>query len=371
MTSSTTRPTLPMSKTMNRLVIAAVLGVCLYLTFSMGVFNQDILAEKVVAVQVVEGGNPHLPLEDIGGDGTFAAPRTPGALLLLAPLAWVGDDLLVAGVTVLNVTAIIAVMVMSLRLAGRSDLWVVTAPLLILTIPGLYMARGTNLAPMVGLGVVSCWYLLRRTDLSWAGIPLGLAATMRVFPLWVALALIVGGRRKAGFAAVGVFAGLNLAGLLLPAVTVTGTVDTLGQTVFYRWPSNLSLAALLPTPPLVTAGIGLVALVGWLLIFRPDWKIGMLAGPIALLAGPVTWPMYLAAVGPFVPAAAVPVAVLWFLPLFGILPEPVLALSVIVMIAFKVVAWRREKALAPEPLAGRSEGVKGTRKTDVPVTADV
>lgn len=345
-----------MARTMKAVLYLAVWGICLYLTFFMGVFPGDVIADKAVAQAVVDNGDPYRPLDEIGNaDGFWSAPRLPAALLIMTPLVLIPETPLIIGITILNVTAVVAVVFLSLRLAGISERWLIVTPLLLLTAPGLQAVRSTNVAPLVGLAVVMTWSMVARGDSLVAGLPLALAASLKLFPLWIAFALIVGGRRRAGSTALAVFVGLNLVGLLVPAVTVDGTIAVLGQETFYSWAANISLAALadpyIPAP--ITAAFVLVCLLAWLVISKPRWELGIVAAPLALLAGPLTWPMYLMAVGPLIPGPAfLPIVSLWFLPVFGVPQKWPLAISVVVIVVTRWYSVRESGSLtvaSPEP----------------------
>lgn len=114
----------------------------------------------------------------------------------------------------------------------------------------------------------------------WSGIPLALAVTLKAWPWLLVPALWLSGRRKVAYGAVGFFVGLNALPLLMPHVSMSGTISAFMSIPGMEGPVNVSPVQWLPlwAGPLV----GLTAVM--LLRDRVKWAI-----PAGLLASPVLW----------------------------------------------------------------------------------
>lgn len=309
------------------IILSLVWAFCTALTIWLDPFPRDLQAEIALGHQVLIGGNPYAPLNQISDLGyIYTAPRPPGALLVDVPLALVPEQLLISIMVVANVTVLVAITYISLRHSGLPSRWMVLTPLVMTSSPGLQVVRELNLAPLVGVAIVSTWVLSKRRDSFWIGLPLGLAVAMRIYPVWFALVLLVAGRKRVALAAMAVGAILNGVGLLLPAITVDGSVSVLTQNTFLTWTANTSIPGMLSEwlPSTWVALALAVVLICWLLLRRPSLRDGLaVVGPAALLVGPVSWPMYLTAIGPAIADACrrrwvfPSLIVLWYAPWFG------------------------------------------------------
>lgn len=325
---------------------------CLVLAFSANPHGEDLIAEQMVGRAVLDGISPYVPLvrlQDVYGgpvDWEWIHPRTPAALILAVPLGPIPTSILVKVMTVVNVSAMLAVVVLSTRMAGRSlKAAALLFPLLLTSEPGGQMIQHANLSPLIGLAVVWTWWSMRKGDSLMGGLPLGLAAAARLFPLVLAIALFVGGRRKAGIAALLTTVVFNLVALLVPAVTVSGSVEALGGTEqFFAHSNSFSIAGVavrygLPysTGQVISWALPLL-LVLWVVVTRPTWERGMLLGaPLMLLVNPTSWPHYMANVGPSVArlhrTLIGVVVLLWYAPLVGApISLPIMVSLVVVVV---------------------------------------
>lgn len=236
-------------------------------------------------------GVPYAPLDvlaadylGVATDDGFVHPRSPGALLLQLPLvgvpvgwAWpimVWTVLLSAGVVAWAATRITG---------GRW--WVV--PLvgfgLLLSPAGLGSILVGSQGPLVAALVGLAWVRPGR----WSGVGLGVAATLKMFPLLLIPMLWANGRRRMAAVASTVFVGSNAVGLLLPGVTVGGSVKVMLDQPNTGVPWNLSPE--LPTVAVVAVGAGLV----WL-SRRMSFSAVMSVGCVGMLVlSPVVWGHYL------------------------------------------------------------------------------
>lgn len=214
-------------------------------------------------------------------------PRAPAALLLQLPLAFMPVSWVWPGMTVLVITTGAIAMWISTRLGRWAWPWILAfgIPLMITEPMMASMLLGSQ-APLVGAMVAGAWLIVRHRDSKWAGVLVGLAAALKLFPGLLIPILWVSKRRLASYTSVAVFVGLNLAGLLLPDVTISGALATLSPSV-ESWSHNLAPGL----PPLAVAILG--ALVVWL-ARRVSIDTAMALGIGGMLAlSPVVWNHYL------------------------------------------------------------------------------
>jgi hypothetical protein len=152
--------------------------------------------------------------------------------------------------------------------------------------------------------------LMTRDDNVWAGVWLGLAGTLKLFPL-VLLAVLIARRRTKGLVGAAVaLCVLNLTPLLLPHVSVASTVDAITSTAsnWFDLDTNIGLAAtvgrVLPIQSSAAAWIG-AGMVGavWFLGLRRPGPLGASSGVlmcVGILALPFAWPHYILAALPTV-----------------------------------------------------------------------
>lgn len=309
---------------------------CLLLAFSASPHGEDLIADQMVGRALLDGVSPYRPLADLhaiyGGpvDWDWINPRTPAALGLVVPLAPIPTATLIHVMTAVNVTAILMVVVLSATMAGKSlRAAALLFPLLMTSEPGGQMIQHANLSPLIGLAVVWTWWWMRKGDNWIGGLPLGIAAAARLFPMVLALILLMGGRRKAGAVALAAAVGFNLAGLLIPGVSIAGSLEALaGTEQFLAHSNSFSIAGVavrygLPFSVGEVVSVTLpLLLVLWVLVRRPPWERGLLLGaPTMLLVNPTSWPHYMANAGPSVArlhrASMVAVVALWYAPLVG------------------------------------------------------
>ncbi len=176
----------------------------------------QLAAQEGVAVQI------NAP---IGAERITGHPRTPGALLLLAPVAFVPYDVLfalAAGVTALSVAAMVG-----LTLRRRSRTLIGYFALLLLLTPAAMAIRFAGQAGLVAVLALSGWAMASRRDSVWAGVLIGLAATLKLFPLILVVPLYLAAKKLSGHGALATFVLLNLAGLFLPGITFARAMDEL------------------------------------------------------------------------------------------------------------------------------------------------
>lgn len=165
------------------ILLAASWLSCLLLAFSANPHGEDLIAEQMVGRELVDGISPYATLAEFhdvyGGpvDWEWIHPRTPAALALVMPLAPIPTAALVRAMTVVNVTAMLAVVVLSAGMAGRSlKAAALVFPLLMTSEPGGQMIQHASLSSLIGLEVVWTWWSMRQGDSRIGGLPLGVAA---------------------------------------------------------------------------------------------------------------------------------------------------------------------------------------------------
>jgi hypothetical protein len=319
-----------------QLALAVSWVFCVLLAFSASPHGEDLIAEQMTGRALVDGNNPYATLAELhevyGGpvNWDWIIPRTPAALAVVIPFATTTTAALIGAMTVVNVTALLTVVIMSARLAGRSLTGTALLfPLLIASEPGGQMIQHANLSPLIGLAVVWTWWSMRKGD-SWiGGLSLGIASAVRIFPIVVAVVLLVGGRRRAGMTALVAAVGLNLLALPIPGVSISGSIKALaGAQQFLAHSNSFSIPSVIvrsgaPLPIGVILSVALPILLAlWIVVERPPWERGLLLGaPLMLLANPTSWPHYMAHVGPSVARLRRLliglVIVLWYAPLAG------------------------------------------------------
>lgn len=253
----------------------------------------DVVRDWLSVRAIVAEGSPTDPISELAQihlgvvlEG-LPHPRTPGALLLQLPLAYVPVAWVWPLMTGLVVLASSATVWMSVRLGGWRWPWIMAfgVPLMITEAMQASILLGSQ-APLVGAMAAGAWLIVRNRDSEWAGMLVGLAVTLKLFPALLVPILWVSNRRRASYTAIAVFAGLNLAGLLLPGVSISGAFDVLSPPV-ETWPNNLALGL----PPLAVAILGSLAV--WL-AHRVKIDAAMALGIVTMVGlSPVVWNHYL------------------------------------------------------------------------------
>lgn len=233
-----------------------------------------------------------------GTDAVTGHPRTPGALLIQAPIALLPYELLFAlgaGATTLAVGLIAAFTPIRSRSRGVGYLALVLA-----LAPTFIAIRFAGQAGLVAVLALLGWLLATRSDSRLAGVMIGVAGVLKVFPMFLLIPLLLAGRKSSARWLVGTFAGLNLAGLLLPGVSfanaleaitdATGTWLTLGSNAsVVRHLADLGVSV--PAAQVITlaSALGFV----WLLRRRvSSWTSPFVWIALGLLVTPLSWISY-------------------------------------------------------------------------------
>lgn len=276
---------------MNRVVIGVSLVAAVLVATLVKGFDYDFIYDWLTARAAMQGIDPyqpvHLLIEQLGyisGTELVIHPRLPGALLLLLPVGWLPVEwtyltgrLLVVGSGFFFAWTLAQLRQWPVHYAFAA------VPGLLLVWPFSEVLRFSQTTFLVG-GLIGVAILLGNR---WfAGFPLAAAVVLKGWPWLVIPALWISGNRKTAYGAVIGFAGLNLAGLAIPSVTLSGVVRMLESSLTLK---SESLVSALGIPVGVAAGIGLAVVV----VAARYGRAVVWALPAALATAPVLWASYL------------------------------------------------------------------------------
>lgn len=280
-------------------VVVAAAGV--YAGWTVSVWSTEVEATDAlfdwVVVQAITGdGTPHDPLHELFRHHGYSAPvelhehpRTPGALLLQTPMLAVGKEW---ARPILSVVSVASLAVLAWA-ASRLTQWpksvigavgVVAAMSYPVREGFLFGSQSLLVAALIGVA----WVWLREGRDMPAGVALAAATTLKLFP-GLLVVLLWRKHRRASWWALGVTAALNLVGLLLPDVSVAGTIEAMRAA--QEWnvtnPANIGLGL----PVWATIGGACVAV---LATHRSRLDSVMVVGSAAMLIlVPFVWVHYL------------------------------------------------------------------------------
>ena len=195
-----------------------------------GAFS-DLTLDKLVVNAGVDGVDPYSPVQDLAGrydvvigdlgvselgDATRIHPRPPGAILLLLPLMLVPYDFLHSFSLLFNVLVAVAFLfAVALATNIRTDWILLAAPLLILSHPAISAFEfGSQSFVVAGLITLAIGLLCRGDSLI-AGVALGVAITLKLWPALLLIPLWRAGRRRGTLVAVAVTGGSTLVASLV------------------------------------------------------------------------------------------------------------------------------------------------------------
>lgn len=317
-------------KVLVRSVAALVVGLILgsIVADNRGYFDDtwrdlDIQADWLVAKAAVDGLDPYVGVEELAAhyevDYAFnrpddspedaSHPRTPGAIILSLPLAAVPYDDLAVVTNGLGLLLIAGAAYYPLRRAH--PLVIVAVVLICLTSrTAVWALRFATQAPILAACAAFMLPVIRK-DRASAGIALGIAATLKAFPMLMIIPLAFMRRWKAVGWAIGTSVALNAVGLMLPHIHLGRAVEALSAASdrWFQLGGNISLARQLdlltgigrPMATLLILAVGVAALsfVLWRMHLPADAQL-LLGAAAAVLLSPLTWESYLLFVLPFV-----------------------------------------------------------------------
>ena len=264
----------------------------------MGVLP-DVLHEQATAEEAL-GGDPYRPVSDMMAERGYpemqggVSPRTPAALLLQLPLVVIPPQALMPIVTGLILVLVAVALWLTHRIADVEWRWIAWAgPVVYFSYPVVTaISYGSVSVILMTVLILSAWAFQEE---SWSGIPLGIAAAMRLWPGLVIVGFWIAGRRRAAYVAAAVFLVVNVVGLLLPGATLGGTTDVIlaGAGDWINHNQNASLAALVDGwgLPIAVPTLIVSCATVWLAWRNRSEAIALtvLGG---LVASPLSWPAY-------------------------------------------------------------------------------
>ena len=262
--------------------------------------NSDFGFDWLVAKAFMDGVDPYQTLHDLADHydltsvGGAPHPRIPGALVILSPLSVLPFSWTYEAGRILTVASAVGLVWVFSRISSlRFTSVVYWLPIVLLVPPFSWvLARGQTdflIAALIGTTL-----LLAEDDRPFAGIPLGIAVTLKLWAWPLAVALILGRRWRTAMTVGVTFTVLNLIGLASPNVSIAGTLEAL-PTVWTFYDNSLSVPGVFGVSPVVTGVVLVVGLAVWAR-FGPGWdEMFVMAVPLALLAAPIMWKTYLVA----------------------------------------------------------------------------
>ncbi|MGH9168054.1 MAG: glycosyltransferase family 87 protein, partial [Acidimicrobiia bacterium] len=281
--------------------------------------DADIRADWVTVKAAWEGVAPYSDLEDLAlrwdlqyrsnlpeqarAAGQAAVhPRLPGALLLLSPILIIPTSVLFELWFAFNLLLLLVLLWGCSRGGGEARArLLLLAPIALFTTPVQWTLAWSTQSLLVAVLVLYCWRLSGRWSGTLTGVPLGIAGTLKVFPLVAIVPLVRSHRERVAGGALGAMVLLSAVGAAVLGVSVRealGAIASAGST-WLPLEGNASLASLFhrtgmssTLASLTGGGLGLVA-VAWLLRRKlPEEETyfgSILAG---LLASPLSWIHY-------------------------------------------------------------------------------
>lgn len=180
-----------------------------------------------------EFGKPVEVSVPTGPDVPVAHPRTPGAIFLSLPLLLLDFDRLVwvsIAVTIACGIVIIWPLAARIDLGSRLTLIVVAS----ISAPVFITLRYTGQAGLVAALTLVSWALTTKRRGVSGGLLLAMAGVLKVFPLLLLVPLLLRRRYLAVSTCVAAVVGLNLAGILLPGVSLGDATASL-RSATTRW----------------------------------------------------------------------------------------------------------------------------------------
>ena len=255
----------------------------------------DALLDWIVVDAIRAEGSPHDRLDELFRQRGYTAPtethshpRTPAALLLQMPLLLVDkyDARLV--MSAVSVTSLVAVTAVAWRLTRLPE-WLVAgiatafAFSLVMRQAFTFGTQSMLVAALIGFA----WWLVENNRTRAAGLLLGVAVSLKLFPgLLVAVLVVTDRGRRVAAWSIGTFLILNVVGLALPDVSLAGTLEAFRSA--HEW--NEMNALNLGVPPIATV-LGSLAFV--VLGRRLDLSSQLMAGSVAMIVlSPTAWIHY-------------------------------------------------------------------------------
>jgi hypothetical protein len=253
----------------------------------------DFAAYWTAAGRVAAGGSPYAPATNQAGS-FLAYLYPPPIAVAFAPLAGLGADYHDAAWPWLVVRALVAIaaLVVLLRYIGMKRGEVVVVTVAVMALPAVtwdLIMGNVNLLLMAMLAVA--WLGVRSGKVdgeTTAGVMIGLAALIKVFPALLIVWLLLTRRIRAALVSAVVIIGVALA--TLPVVGISGWTDYLGVVTDLAGPSGLTAFSIMG-PIVILAGVAAAA---WSTLQHPAWVSFSVCILAAMLLSPTLVATYLA-----------------------------------------------------------------------------
>lgn len=239
----------------------------------------DSTADWLVAKAASDGADPwqdlkvlattyHVPYAHIGGAelgyGPRTHPRTPGALVLLDPLGSLSSSAVYPVFLLVGGVAYLVTFFWLIPFLSRLDRRRVMLGAILGIGSAAYISSmefGTQSSVLMVCLAITAVRTRQKDDIV-GGLALGIAATLKVFPLLLLFPLWMRGRRKAAAAALLASSSLHLAGLALFRLSIADALRALhsASQTWMSFSGNGSLAM-----PFARAGVS-VDFIGWVLV---------------------------------------------------------------------------------------------------------
>lgn len=265
----------------------------------------DLQADRLSALAAIDGADPYQPVNQLAGRygsdlwWEWIHPRTPGALLLQVPLVVLGEASLRLVAVVGTAAALVLTAVYVMRHLGFSDKLLIPGAIVVgmLSISVEAATVGAQ-SSVLALLLAVAWIRLRLQDDVGAGVAVGVAITLKVFP-WLLLIVLLWSRRRAAASALVTGAALFGVGLLFPGVSFGGAAIALSSAnQSAALDLNASVTRFLvggENFESVAIGLAVVGLLGALLVTRLDWDFDrkwFAVMALGLAVSPLIWSHY-------------------------------------------------------------------------------
>ena len=275
----------------------------------------DSTADWLVASAFVEGVDPYAHLHELSEHFGVAyldsdadervsnAPRTPGALVLLAPLALLGGpEQARAAMLVIGVGAVAATFLLIGRAVPISTIaLVIGLAAALVSGPARWSFLFVTQSPIVMCLVAVVVLTAMQGDRYTIGLALAVAGTLKVFPLVLVVSLIVMRRWRAVTATAVGLGVLNLIPLLMPNVSLAPMVSAMTDTAEAWIDLTIGIPGLVAqwstSSNLLTVSLVAVATIGFASVPVVRRNVTMQLGALGLLSAsllvlPISWPHY-------------------------------------------------------------------------------
>lgn len=256
----------------------------------------DVVSDKYTALAALDGSGPYATLDELAHRYGFAEagwpaphPRPPAALLVQLPLVLIPDPAILWVAVAATLAKTVSLFWASARVAGVDTRLGAAALLVFMALPPFRASILYAVVTPVPWAIVFGWLLLRLRP-GWAGALFGFAAAVKLWPAIIVAALLFRrDTRRVALIGVVTATALTGAGLLLPGVSISGTVEALrtAGAVFGVTEGSISLYAAIGGWAVLVGG----AVFAWAVAGGPDRRIGgaVVAG---LLMSPIVWAGY-------------------------------------------------------------------------------